>query len=297
MAKLHRASAILPTRSCEVCSWSDNWWQWRRVLPHLGRWGHVTRSWPWMSPYPIPLLKRGTHYSSLFRSVNCYGYQKNYDASNRQGLQGHHSDNINLSTNEQWTMSSGQNPCSVDCSAVYRIPIKHVDASFGTMLRCRLTNLRFCYFWLVRTLVRSTILLFLAARGRWGGDLLKMDLLIFAYLCAHLVRSPHWFGESVQDFQVDMSWFDDTLFQRSYSSTVCKWCRCWTVCSQSHSHSGIAIDVCWLQLSVWFDWEETGLIDAMKKSWVHFESIIAKTAEQIKAARSVFLFEFGAWGG
>lgn len=27
--------------------------------------------------------------------------QKNYDASNRQGLQGHHSDNIYLSTNEQ----------------------------------------------------------------------------------------------------------------------------------------------------------------------------------------------------
>lgn len=52
---------------------------------------------------------------------------------------------------------------------LYIYPLNMWMHHLGTMLRCRLTNLRFCYFWLVRTLVRSTILLFLAARGRWGG--------------------------------------------------------------------------------------------------------------------------------
>ena len=86
----------------------------------------------------------------------------------------------------------------------------------GTMLRCRLTNLTRCYSGLVRTLVRSTILHFLAARGRWGRRPSKDGSIdIRVSLCTSCPRRVIGLGNQFKIFQVDMSWFDDTLFNET----------------------------------------------------------------------------------
>ena len=192
-----------------------------------------TRPWPWMiSPYPIPLLKRGTHYSGRWivmvylEKIWCFkqtrfagpiwGYQS---VAKVKTLKSHHSVIIFITSGETWVVAKVPVGWSVKPYTVY--PLNMWTHHLGwTMLRCCLTNLMFCCFWLVRMLVRSTILLFLAARGRWGRDLLKMDLLISAYLCAHLVRvaSCHFPGWQV------MIWWRSV--QRCYSSTARKWCGC-----------------------------------------------------------------------